>query len=260
MLLATAETAPEEGWLAGLYATLFDPHWNQQHVGTISAVILIVLVFTGVGLPTPEDIWLTLAGFTSFKMGNDQFVWYYFVLAFLACSGAILVGDIGAWGLGRKYGFAIRDRFKFMRRMLTDKRILRVQGWFDNYGSWTVFLGRQVAGVRFVTFFSAGTMRMSLPKFLLFDFLGCLVSVPVWLTLGALAAIYGREWLDKASRYAGGSLLGVFAVVIVIFLIVVKVRSSRRAKSDAAVLETEARLTAPATGQQPAPQDAKPVP
>ncbi len=256
MLLATVESAPDKGWLEGLYSTLFDPHWNREHVGTIAAVILVVLVFTGVGLPTPEDIWLTLAGFTSFKLGNDRFVWYYFLVAFLSCSAAILVGDIGAWGLGRRYGFAIRDRFKFMRRMLTDKRILRVQGWFDNYGSWTVFLGRQVAGVRFVTFFSAGTMRMSLPKFLLFDFLGCLVSVPVWLTLGALAAIYGREWLDKASRYAGGSLLGVFAVVIVVFLIVVKIRSSRRARRDAATLAADTPLNPPATekpaGQSPA--------
>ena len=161
----------------------------------------------------------------------------------MACSIAILIGDTGAWYMGRKLGFGIRDRFKFMRRILTEKRMRKVQGWFDNYGNWTVFLGRQVAGVRFVTFFSAGTMRMSLVRFLLFDFLGCLVSIPIWLTLGALTSNYGREWLEKASKSVGGGMMIVAVVAIVIFVVVIKVRSARRAKKDAEDIEAEIRLS-----------------
>lgn len=241
---ALNEMAGEAGWLEALYSTLFDPAWNQENASTIWPVICGILLLTGVGLPLPEDIWLTLAGFSAYKQAGDRFVWYYFVGAFVVTTLAILVGDTGAWWLGRRFGFGIRDRVKFMRKVLTEKRMRKVQGWFDNYGSWTVFLGRQVAGVRFVTFFSAGTMRMGLPRFLLFDFLGCLVSIPVWLTLGALASIYGREWLETASRSVGGGLLGVAAVAIVVFIIVIKVRASKRAKKDAEAVEAEISLSA----------------
>lgn len=247
-LLTTTSEALNEyigqaGWLEALYATLFDPAWNQEHATTIWPVIMLILAMTGIGLPTPEDIWLTLAGFSAYKQAGDEFVWYYFIGAFFACTFANLVGDSGAWFLGRRFGFGIRDRFKIMRKLLTEKRMRRVQGWFDNYGNWTVFLGRQVAGIRFVTFFSAGTMRMPLPKFLLYDFLGCFISIPIWLTLGALAAIYGREWLDSASRNVGGGLLIGGFVAVVIFIIVVKRRAKKRAARDADEIEAEIRLS-----------------
>lgn len=242
-LLLETEIAAESGWLATLYATMFDPAWNQEHAVAIWAIILGVLIMTGIGLPTPEDIWLTLAGFSAYKQAGDQFVWYYFIAVFFACTVANLIGDSGAWFLGRRFGFSIRDRFKFLRSLLNDKRMRRVQGWFDNYGNWSVFFGRQLAGVRFATFFTAGAMRVPLPKFLLFDFLGCFVSIPVWLTLGALASIHGKEWLGKASRSAGGGILLAALVALAVFLIVIRVRASRRAKRDQEALEAEVRLS-----------------
>lgn len=244
ILLQAASEEAEKGWVATWLDKFFDPAWNIQHAPTIWAVILIVLVTTGFGLPTPEDIWLTLAGFSAYKQAGDQFVWYYFVIAFFACSFANLMGDSVAWYMGRRWGFKIRDRFKFMKRMLNEKRMLRVQGWFDNYGNWTVFFGRQLAGIRFVTFFTAGTMRVPWLKFLLFDFLGCFVSIPVWLTLGALAAIYGKEWLQKASSTAGGTILVAALVALGIFLVVVKVRSARRARQAEEVLAPDVPLAA----------------
>lgn len=237
------EAVGEAGWLEAIFATLFDPEWNQEHATLIWPAIMVILAMTGVGLPTPEDIWLTLAGFTAYKQGGDEFIWYYFVGAFFACAVANLTGDTGAWFLGRKFGFGIRDRVKFMRRILTEKRLRKVQGWFDNYGNWTVFLGRQVAGIRFVTFFSAGTMRMPLRKFLLFDFLGCFISIPVWLTLGAFTSVYGRGWLESASRSVGGGMLITGIVAITIFVIIIKIRAAKRAKRDAEAVEEEIRLS-----------------
>jgi membrane protein DedA with SNARE-associated domain len=236
-----AETAEGSGWLKTLVETLFDAEWNREHANIIWPLIFFTLILTGVGLPTPEDIWLTLAGFSAYKQAGDQFVWYYFVGIFVLCTTANLIGDSFGYLLGRRYGFKIRDRVKIMRRVLTEKRIRKVQGWFDNYGNWTVFLGRQMAGVRFVTFFSAGTMRMPMHKFLLFDFLGCFVSLPVWFALGALAAEYGQEWLEIASRRVGGGLFIAAGVAIAVFITVVKVRAIRRAKREAEEVEAEIR-------------------
>jgi membrane protein DedA with SNARE-associated domain len=95
-------------------------------------------------------------------------------------------------------------------------------------------------------------MRVPLHKFMLYDFLGCLVSIPIWLTLGALASIYGREWLDRASGWAGGTLLAAFAVAIIVFLVVIKVRGARRARRDQKTLEAEVRLASEASQRRKA--------
>lgn len=240
-----AGEAAEEGAVHGWIEKFFDPAWNIEHGTAIWSVILTVLVLTGVGLPTPEDIWLTLAGFSAYKQAGDQFVWYYFIAAFFACTTANLIGDSFAWFMGRKFGFRIRDRVKFMRRLLNEKRMRRVQGWYDKYGNWSVFFGRQIAGIRFVAFFTAGTMRVPLHKFLMFDFLGCFVSIPIWFVLGALASIHGKEWLQAASRAAGGGLLAAAVLGIVIFLVIIKVRAARRSRQDEAILETEQPLNPP---------------
>ena len=63
------------------------------------------------------------------------------------------------------------------------------------------------------------------------------------LTLGALASNYGREWLERASKSVGGGMMIVAVVAIAVFVIVIKIRSARRAKKDAEDIETEIRLS-----------------
>ncbi len=229
-LIPPTEVPAEAGWFATLVAAVFDPTWNLENRRAIWATIVVVLFLSGIGLPLPEDIPLTLAGFTTLKSSHDVFVFWRFVLAFVAVTIPILTGDVLAYTLGRRFGLGIRDRIPPLRRLVSEKRMARVQRWFDNYGSFTVFLGRQVAGVRFVTFFMAGTMRVPLSRFVFFDFLGCLVSVPVWLSLGVLASRYGEEWLRAAMRKVGSGFLIGTIVLLLVFLLVIKLRGSLKPK------------------------------
>jgi membrane protein DedA with SNARE-associated domain len=212
----------------GIVAQFFDPAWNVEHRYIIWPAIVIILFLSGFGVPLPEDVPLTLSGFTTTKLLNDQFVFSAFALTFIIVVVPILSGDIVAYSLGRRFGFGLRDRSKIIASAITDKGLARVSRWFDQYGNFTVFLGRQVAGVRFVTFYTAGAMRMKLIKFIFFDFIGCFVSVPVWLTLGHMAAMYGKIWLDEASKRVGtGFLVGTAAAAVLLFLFA-KYRSFRQ--------------------------------
>ena len=205
---------------------VFDPIWNAQHRAVIYGVIVVVLFLSGMGLPLPEDIPLTVSGFTTFKQGGDTFVWWRYLITFFVVVVPILLGDLCAYTMGRRFGLLIRDRFRLLRKALNDARVARVQGWFQRYGSAAVFLGRQVAGVRFVTFFMAGTMRMKVSKFVLWDFMGCVVSVPIWLTLGTLAAHFGRRWLHAATRTVGGTFLIAVAIAALGLFLLTKLRGS----------------------------------
>lgn len=204
---------------------VFDPVWNATHRATIWTVITVTLFLSGIGLPFPEDVPLMASGFTTYKQAGDEVVLWRYVLTFVIVTVPILAGDVCAYALGRRYGFAVRGRFRFAKRLMSRRRLVRVKRWYTEYGSFTVFLGRQVAGVRFVTFYMAGTMRMNLAKFVLWDFIGCLVSVPIWLALGTLAASHGRDWVKAASSKVG---LGFIAVVAVLALLLVLFDRRRR--------------------------------
>jgi membrane protein DedA with SNARE-associated domain len=229
MFLSVAFIAAISGDIdTGTVAQFFDPTWNIENRYIIWPAIVAVLFLSGFGLPLPEDVPLTLAGFTTTKLLYDEFVFSAFALTFLVVVVPILSGDLVAYSLGRRFGFGLRDRSKYIARAVSDKRLARVRRWFDEYGSFTVFLGRQVAGVRFVTFYTAGSMRMGLSKFVFFDFLGCFVSVPVWLTLGHMAARYGKIWLDEASKRVGTGFLIGTALAAVLLLLFAKYRSFRQ--------------------------------
>ncbi|MBN1962356.1 MAG: DedA family protein [Deltaproteobacteria bacterium] len=218
------EQSQSTSFFHNLITTVFDANWNVEHRLIIWAVIVVVLFLSGVGLPLPEDIPLTLAGFTAIKQAQDEFILWHYILVFSLVATPILLGDIIAYTWGKRYGLSIRDRFHFLRRVLSDKRLAKVQRWFGRYGAFAVFLGRQMAGVRFVTFFTAGSMRVPLPKFILFDFFGCAISVPVWLTLGVLASRYGQDWLHQAIDKVGrGFFIGVLSIVLIL-LIIAKIR------------------------------------
>jgi membrane protein DedA with SNARE-associated domain len=214
--------------LESIVEHVFDPGWNADHRTVIYGVIVIVLYLSGLGLPLPEDLPLTATGFTTFKQSGDELIWWRYLLAFVMVVTPILLGDIGAYTLGKRFGLPLRDRFRIFRRALNDHRVQRVERWFHDYGSFTVFLGRQLAGVRFVTFYTAGIMRMKLSRFILWDFMGCLVSVPVWLTLGTLAARYGRPWLRAASHSVASTFLVVVLVAAAGLYLFAKLRAARR--------------------------------
>ena len=204
--------------LETLLSAVFDPAWNARNRLTIWVCIVAVLFLSGVGFPLPEDVPLMLSGFTRYKQSGDVFVWWHYVGTFFTAVIPILLGDLLAYSLGRRFGWALR-KIRFFRRVITDKGMARVQNWYDHYGSFTVFLGRQVAGVRFVTFYTAGTMRMNLAKFVLWDFMGCLISVPVWLTLGLLASKHGRKWMEAAGTSVGRWFLaGALTAALLLFL------------------------------------------
>lgn len=226
--------APPPGVLASWIAAAFDPAWNVEHRATIFAAILLLLLLAGVGLPLPEDVPLTLTGFTVAQQAHGHFAAGHFLVAFCLVLLPILGGDLVAYGLGRRLGLGLGHRVIVFRRVLTPARLARVQDWFARYGSFAVFLGRQVAGVRFVTFFTAGAMRMPLPAFVAFDFLGCTVSVPIWFTLGALASRYGEVWMHRAMTTASHTILVVVLVLLSSLLIASQIRK-RRAESRASL-------------------------
>lgn len=140
-----------------------------------------ILVCCGLGLPVPEEV--TLLG-SGLMVGWNQ---ANFVLASVACVAGILVGDSIIFGLGHHYGRTFLDS-RVMRVLLSPKRRVKVEQFFETHGSKAVFLARFFAGVRIGIYAFAGTQRMSWLKFLALDFIGAMISGPTSILIGKWAA------------------------------------------------------------------------
>ncbi len=219
MLAALITPEMLQGWWDALQT--INPFWAL-------GVVWVLLFLAGAGLPLPEDIPLT---FTGILLGmpsvDDHFGGFVPAVAIVGtvCYTSIIMGDLIAYYLGRHYGrgLALVRPFKWF---LTEKRLHKLDGWFHRFGNWTVFWGRMVAGIRFVTFFTAGMTRMKVSSFILYDSLAALITVPVWITLGIVLGTH----FDEILAWMGHLNTGVWIAVGIVLVLIVAWRLFRRKK------------------------------
>jgi len=111
-------------------------------------------------------------------------------LIILGALGAT-IGTTAIYLIALKLGRIILLRYlKFLK--ISEKKLERVEIWFEKYGDKAVFLGRMIPVMREMISVPAGLLKMKFPKFILYTFAGSLV----WATATILAGYYFGESLD----------------------------------------------------------------
>jgi membrane protein DedA with SNARE-associated domain len=173
--------------------------------------VFAVLVACGVGLPLPEDIPLVAAGYLSWQ-GTMQLV-----PAFFVSLAGVLIGDSIIYVIGRHIGPRVFEH-KTILRFYKRERLEKARQRFAKYGDKTVFFGRFVAGIRAVVFFMAGALGMSYPRFILWDGIAAVLSIPIWIGLGYWAGHqFGNEieeLLLKIKEFKVYFAMGVGALLV----------------------------------------------
>ena len=101
------------------------------------------------------------------------------------------IGTTAIYLIALKLGRKILLRYlKFLK--ISEKKLERVETWFEKYGDKAVFLGRMIPVMREMISVPAGLLGMKFPKFILYTFAGSLV----WSTATILAGYYFGESLD----------------------------------------------------------------
>jgi membrane protein DedA with SNARE-associated domain len=185
--------------------------------------IALILFVAGLGVPIPEDIPLIYGGVMAGKGSLNVYI--HFVVSMIF----IIVGDVSLYFLGKRLSNSAHDRpdNSRLRKILTPERQAKVDKMFEKYGSWAVFFGRFIAGVRGAVFLSAGMAHFPLWKFVLFDFIAALISVPVWIALGYWA---GGEWshfsqlistwFSQNTTLAYGIGIGLIVMIIALIMMI----------------------------------------
>jgi len=138
--------------------------------------------------PIPTLAIFPTAGFLASQEGMSLFS--VIPLIILGALGAT-IGTTAIYLIALKLGRRILLRYlKFLK--ISEKKLERVEIWFEKYGDKAVFLGRMIPVMREMISVPAGLLKMKFPKFILYTFAGSLV----WATATILAGYYFGESLD----------------------------------------------------------------
>ena len=172
------------------------------------AGLFLILVLCGLGLPVPEDLALLTGGFLVHR-GITQYP-TTLAISFVG----VVAGDNSLFFLGRRFGTNLLKYLEFVRPH-TLPRIERLKRFMDRYGHMAIFYARFLAGMRALVYVIAGSTGVSPRRFVVYDALGALISVPLAVSIGYL---FGDQ-IESAVRYLGGldRLLLVAVAVCIIF-------------------------------------------
>lgn len=170
-----------------------------------------VFLLCGLGLPLPEEIVLLAAGYVCAKLPESTTL----SLMMAWCAGAILVGDLLPFVAGRVFGTRLL-RVRWMRILVTKKRLAMFDRWFRRRGDAVIFIARFIAGLRIVAFFTAGAMKMPWRRFLLLDGLGIALIVPLLTWLGYTSQGLIDDMIENVQRVERGLLWAVIGAAVAI--------------------------------------------
>jgi membrane protein DedA with SNARE-associated domain len=177
--------------------------------------ILAAVLFAGcVGLPLPNALLLIASG--SFIAGGQMNLWSVLIVATVAS----IAGDLSGYTIGRWLGHAALRRINPAFRERLDKAEQSARKW----GGWGVFLSRWLITPLgpWVNLLS-GASEYPLPRFVLWDVLGEILWVVLYVSLGR--AISGE--VQSISAVAG-DLMWVMLAFLVVGVLAWRVWKSRR--------------------------------
>ena len=113
----------------------------------------------------------------------------------------IILGAIGATiGTSSIYFIALKlGRIVLLRYLkyfrISEKKLEKVEAWFEKYGDKAVLFGRMIPVMREMISVPAGLLEMKIPKFILYTFVGSLL----WSAATILSGYYFGEAIGLAT-------------------------------------------------------------
>ncbi len=208
----------------------------------------VVFLLCGLGLPIPEEFVLLAAGFVCAKFPEQAELWTMMGW----CAGAIAVGDLIPYALGRLFGVRLL-RLRWLRYLINKRRLATFDHWFRRRGDLVIVISRFMPGLRVVAFFTAGAMKMRWTRFLLLDGLGIVLIVPLMTWLGFRSAGFIEEAFETVQKVERGILWGSIAAALLAAAWIWWARRRSQRRSRAALKEAFVQPRKPVQGPPTAP-------
>ena len=189
--------------------------WAIESIGSGNYWVIIAIIFAASVIeylipPFPGD---TVVLFGAFLSGLGRFS---LVTLWLVASAGSLAGSLCLY-----YLFFKKGRIYFLEKehkVLTRRRLMAMERWFNRYGSVIIVLNRFMPGFRPFFFIAAGLSAMRLSAVVFYS----TISILLWnglLTYVGYTA--GTNWervvaaFQRYSMWAAGTAVGILAMFIV---------------------------------------------
>ena len=161
--------------------------WIMSVISTMGyGGIVLLMAIESACIPLPSEIIMPFAGFLVFK--GEMNLWLVALAGAIGC----VVGSIPAYYVGMFGGRPLAE--KYGKYILLSKRDLDyADHLFERHGEIIIFLARMLPAIRTFIAFPAGVVRMNMPKFIFYTFVGSFI----WCALLAYAGMkFGENWVS----------------------------------------------------------------
>ncbi|PYI51785.1 DedA family protein [Paenibacillus flagellatus] len=180
-------------------------------------VLFFGLFAESMALPFPGELAMAVSGHLS-TLGISAIP---FIIAF-SYIGAI-AGTTLTYYLGYKLGTPFFDKYgKYV--FMNKDRIAKVSGWFDRYGDKLIFVSYFIPGLRHFTGYVSGILKVRPRTFFIYNFIGGLLWVIVYVSVGVLFGKHIETALHAISRYSTLAIIAL-AVAAAAFLLLKRHRA-----------------------------------
>ncbi|HXF28421.1 MAG TPA: DedA family protein [Chlamydiales bacterium] len=176
--------------------------WLQQY----GSIMLFTLLCLGiVAFPVPEETLMVLSG-VLMNQGHLEIL-----PTLLAAYTGSMSGITISYGIGR-----MADKYVIKKyggwAGLDAKKWDQIHAHFKRYGTWMLFFGYFIPGVRHFTGFATGIIRLKWQQFAPFAYSGACVWVSTFLSIGYFG---GEGWhqLEETAKY---TIIDVAATIVVL--------------------------------------------
>lgn len=171
----------------GTLAPLLD---NYGYLGVAGLLFL-----ENLGAPIAPGETMLIAGAIYAGTGRLNVV----VLSVVAVAASV-AGGLGGWAIGRSGGRVLALRYgRYV--FLTPSRLDRAEAFFTSRGAIVFTFARFLEGLRQANGIIAGITEMAWPRFLLYNGVGAVLWVAVWVTVGDLAGDHIAVIYRDVTRY-----------------------------------------------------------
>ena len=195
--------------------------------------IAMVFAICAIGLPLPEELVLIAAGYVCAKFPEKASLHWMMIW----CATSIVSFDLVPYLLGRVFGARLL-RIRWLRVIVTRRRLADFDRWFRKRGDLVIFFARFLAGIRTIAFFTAGVMKMPAQRFLLLDGLGITIIVPLMIWIGHRGAGVIDVVIERVQAVERGWVWTILGAAVVLGVWWLGRRRARRRASAEGPTET----------------------
>ncbi len=196
--------------------------WCLEHLNYW--VIVLLMTIESSFIPFPSEVVVPPAAYMS--AGENAHLNVYLVVLCASIGsilGALINYYLSLW-LGRPIIYRFANSKLGHLCLLSQEKIEKAEAYFNEHGAVGTFVGRLIPGIRQLISIPAGLARMSMPKFLLYTFLGATIWNIILAAFGYyMAHLIPYHELDaivmEYSGYLKEVIFGIIALVILYFVV-----------------------------------------